>query len=168
MNNELTYEIDDTGPIWVAGGWRRWFENFLPIPRKGMHLFWLSEALDLAEGIFDEIRAKGGGEHTVTLTGHSRGGAVAMYIAYLLSRSGYPVSVTLKITGAPRMWFGEDGWVKDTIVRLHCTVDSTIATSDPVTWGPPGWRHTKSRIIDSGRWPRLKHHTPKYYREALQ
>ena len=164
-SNELTYEIDDTGPIWVDDGLERWLENFVPIPVDGMHYFWRLEALFVRGQIAADVRVKRG-NHNLTLKGHSRGGAVAMYVARMLVDDSDFVDIRADITGAPCMWFGKRGAEHDRMVRAHCTVTSVVATSDPVTWVPPGWRHTESEVIDSGRWPRFKHHHPDHYEQA--
>ena len=165
----LKIEADDTGPIWIRGGLLRWVENFLPFSRNGGHWAWQNEAID---AYLSNLHHLAPYPKRIKITGHSRGGAVAMYLAELFAgQNRYedtPAEITVEITGAPRMWFGSKGRLRDAYVREHCEVKSLIARGDLVTMLPPWFRHTESKRIGPKKLMSLRAHHPDYYKEHAE
>ena len=150
----MTYSkrFPDTGK-----SWRRWLENFIAWPVEGMHWAWLKEAQAF-------VSTHGGGRmcDRMELTGHSRGGAVALYVTALMCDSGIPI--TVRVTGVPRCWFGRKGRELMRALQSQHIVISYKARGDFITWLPPWFCKQPSTVIGPERMPSWEAHKPSYYR----
>ena len=150
----MTYSkrFPDTGK-----SWRRWMENLLAWSVEGMHWAWRREAMKFV--------AEHGGmsmADKIEFAGHSRGGAVALYVAALMCDYGAPI--TVRVTGVPRCWFGRKGkWLKGCLQSEHIVI-SYKARGDFITWLPPWFAKQPSTVIGPARMPSWKAHKPSYYR----
>lgn len=141
---------------------KRWLENFLAWPVFGEHYFWRREAIEIVEDVSRYIDTFGYTE--VHFSGHSRGGAVALYaIARLMWR--YPrVKLTASLTGVPKVWYGEIGDIKAQAVNRRVLVANYRARGDFVTWLPPWFKGHTATVVGEGWWPSWRKHKPGYYR----
>ena len=137
---------------------RRWLENFLAWPVDGMHWAWRREAMQFLDDNMRSIDAA----DSIVLSGHSRGGAVALYVAAFLCLWGKPI--TVRVTGVPRCWFGKQGRINaQDLTNMHVVI-SYKARGDFITWLPPWFRRQESTVIGPRRFPSWKAHKPSYYR----
>ena len=149
--------IPDTGT-----SWRRWLGNLGAWPVRGMHVLWRREAVEWIAAILLQ-RAH---VRSVTLRGHSRGAAVAIYIAVLLAAQQRHIHITLRLTGLPRV-FSTRRW-REHYARYLSTmdVDAVTARGDPVSYLPPLWRHVPGmRWVGPRRILSAQAHHESYIRE---
>ena len=151
----MTYNkrFPDTGK-----SWRRWMENLLAWPVDGRHWAWRAEAIEWLWGKRKEMQMY---DH-INLSGHSRGGAVALYVAAVMVDDGIPM--TIRVTGVPRCWFGRKGRELMRALQAQHVVISYKARGDFITWLPPWFCKQPSVVIGPARLPSWKAHKPSYYR----
>lgn len=155
--------VPDSGKVWKRDGFLRWTSNFIAIPWRGLHIGWLYEAHKLVD------RIEKTNPSSVTLEGHSRGAAVAVYVAVLLRTYNRHLPIKLNLTGSPRVWFRQS-WCEHYEKRLKSvTIHWHNAHGDIVGLVPPWpWRHySEVKFVGPRRLPGIKPHHPDYIEKHI-
>jgi len=116
-NSNLRIYIDGSGPFlqrpWTANDWLR--TNFLAIITFGVHLGYLIAAIRVVRRFREQIKEA----KTVTITGHSLGGATAEVAALIISFMVARGRVLYKSFGGPAPWWFVTSWLLWILYKLR-------------------------------------------------